>query len=286
MPKFKNHPILERRLKSSARYVADSFRSIQASRLGESQILMPSFIGIGAPRAASTWLHDRLTAHPQVFVPHRKELHFFDAEASNDVYKFASLSDRDRQLYATFFQRGVGLVRGEITPAYSCLPRDRVAQIAKFLPKIKVIYILRNPVDRAWSGIRRRCWYGEGKKANQVSPDELMRIARSKSLLIRGDYRRNITVWESEVPSDRIHYMFYDDIADDGVREIQKLCDFIGISSSEVATQEDTDKVVNNAPVSTIPRDVKDYLRSYYLSDKAFLEAKFGRDLSAWYDVS
>lgn len=283
MPKLKNHPILERWLKTTVRHSRDSFRGMQASLLREEKILMPDFLGIGAPRAASTWLHSRLSEHPEIYLPHRKELHFFDAEEISGKYSFEALSKADRRVYATYFQRGMGLTRGEITPAYSCLPSSRVAQIARFLPDVRVVYILRNPIDRAWSGIRRRCWYGKGKKADQLPASELMKIASTDSLLIRGDYRRNIGVWENEIPSDRIHYIFYDDISEDGTRELKKLCRFLKVSADHLPKKTAIDRVVNEAPTSTIPEEVTQHLRNYYSKDKSYLETKFNRDLGDWY---
>lgn len=281
--KFKNHPRLELWMKRFVRRSRDSVRRIQASSLSESQLMLPDFLGIGAPRAASTWLHSQLSLHPDVYIPHRKELHFFDQLNSSGGFKYDISSLRDRRLYATFFREGKGRLRGEITPAYSCLPPERVSDIVQFLPDVKIIYILRNPVERAWSGMRRRCWYGEGKTADKVAPDTLLKMAKLESLLIRGDYRRNIDVWESQVSQDRIHYIFYDDISADGSAELDKLCRFLGIAEDHFPKPEKIDKIVNEAPGSAIPDVIRDELRAYYVSDQSYLEAKFNRDLSSWY---
>ena len=281
--KLKNSPLLEAWLKKLVRNSRDSVRNLQASALPESRIFVPDFLGIGAPRAASTWLHTRLSSHPEVYLPHRKELHFFDQLDSQGKFKYDPGSIRDRRLYATFFQGGKKLTKGEITPAYSCLPQERVEDIVRLMPGVKIIYILRNPVERAWSGIRRRCWYGEGKKADEVSRDKLIEISKEESLLIRGDYRRNINVWEMALHPANIHYMFYDDISENGVAELEKLCRFLGVTTGFFSAQDRGDKVVNEAPVSRIPEEVFDHLMNYYRPDKAFLEQKFSRDLSAWY---
>lgn len=105
---------------------------------------LPDFLGIGAPRCGSTWLHDLLASHPKIYVPtDRKEVRFFD------VYY-----DRGLQWYERFFpadeQVGQFQAIGEITPGYlycqSC--PGRIADIGSV---DKLLLILRNPVDRAYS---------------------------------------------------------------------------------------------------------------------------------------
>ena len=104
---------------------------------------LPTFIGIGVPRAGTTWLHALLESHPEVYVPQRrKELFFF-----NLYY------DRGLSWYKKFFppdsEAGRYRAIGEITPHYfygSTCP-ERMAR----LPVEKLLLMLRNPIDRAWS---------------------------------------------------------------------------------------------------------------------------------------
>jgi hypothetical protein len=104
---------------------------------------LPTFLGIGVPRAGTTWLHAVLESHPEVYVPRRrKELHFF-----NRYY------DCGLSWYEQFFPPDSEASRyraiGEITPHYfygSACP-ERIAK----LPVEKLLLTLRNPIDRAWS---------------------------------------------------------------------------------------------------------------------------------------
>jgi hypothetical protein len=104
---------------------------------------LPTFLGIGVPRAGTTWLHEALGSHPDVYVPvRRKELSYFD------LYYH-----RGDRWYQKFFPRGTDAGRyralGEITPYYFYGPDcpERIAALK--IPKL--ILILRQPVDRAWS---------------------------------------------------------------------------------------------------------------------------------------
>lgn len=99
---------------------------------------LPNFLIIGAMKAGTTALYQYLEQHPQVYMSPIKETDFF-------------LRDRNIEEYTTFFQ-GVGNQKaiGEASPGY--LARSKACErIARHLPDIKLIAILRNPVERAYS---------------------------------------------------------------------------------------------------------------------------------------
>lgn len=101
---------------------------------------LPDFLGIGAQKAGSTWLHANLGRHPQLFLPPEKELHYFD------WFRVPTL-----RRYAARFAPAGGRLAGEITPGYSALPPYRIRRVRALLPEARVLLLLRDPVDRAWS---------------------------------------------------------------------------------------------------------------------------------------
>lgn len=121
---------------------------------GGRDLTLPTFLGIGVPRAGTTWLHELLDSHPGVYVPtHRKEVRFFDLYYERGV-----------QWYEKFFPPEGEARRyqaiGEISPGYLYCPRcpERIESIPSIT---KLILILRNPVDRAYSAYGRRVRYRE-----------------------------------------------------------------------------------------------------------------------------
>ncbi|MEL6539123.1 MAG: sulfotransferase [Bacteroidota bacterium] len=142
----------------------------------------PDFICIGAQKAGTTWLHHQLNQHPEVWMPPVKELHFFDQQdVSRRIYLLFRKGRRKRttinQLrrvvrgdeprwmltylftkrtpsnYTKLFYPQEYQISGECTPAYARLELEAVAKIAQLEPQPKIIYLLRNPVDRAWSQV-------------------------------------------------------------------------------------------------------------------------------------
>lgn len=102
--------------------------------------LLPNFLCIGAQRAGTTWLYHNLKQHPEIFLPDVKELRFFNYNYDNGLEKYQSYFTEiaDEKAY------------GEITPDYYRQP-EALKRIAKDLPDVKLIFIMRNPIERAFS---------------------------------------------------------------------------------------------------------------------------------------
>jgi len=105
---------------------------------------LPTFLGLGAMKCGTSWLHVQLEEHPEVYVPYqRKEIHYFD-----------ELFHNGSEWYQKFFPAPDELHKykawGEITPEYLLIPEvpRRIHQLA---PDCKFIVFLRNPADRLFS---------------------------------------------------------------------------------------------------------------------------------------
>jgi hypothetical protein len=105
---------------------------------------LPSFIGIGAERCGSTWLHLLLSQHPKIYVPkQRKELDFFNINFVKGLDWYESFFP-DHERAASY-----GAI-GEISPRYLNSP-ECAERIASMSSVEKLIAILRHPIDRAYS---------------------------------------------------------------------------------------------------------------------------------------
>ena len=110
----------------------------------EAAMTLPTFLGIGAARSGTTWLHELLVSHPDIYVPtRRKEVRFFD-----------QYFERGLHWYQEFFppDSGAGQYRaiGEISPGYYRCP-SCPARIASIPSITSLILMVRNPMDRAYS---------------------------------------------------------------------------------------------------------------------------------------
>lgn len=102
----------------------------------------PDFIVIGAMKSATTTLHEQLARQPGIFMSHPKEPNFFSDDA---VYA------RGWGWYGSLFQpAGMDDLRGESSTHYTKLPTHprTVDRMARDLPRLKLIYVMRHPIDR------------------------------------------------------------------------------------------------------------------------------------------
>lgn len=153
--------------------------------------MFPHFVCIGAQKAGTTWLHSNLRKHQELWLPPIKEIHYFDYKENNfspalkqQFFDNSRQNRRWRRIainrlkvnckspniqrllwdrnylfnrqnnddwYSSLFELGRGKIIGEITPAYSTLNSSSVAHIHKLMPELKIIFMMRNPIERAWS---------------------------------------------------------------------------------------------------------------------------------------
>jgi sulfotransferase family protein len=101
---------------------------------------LPTFLIVGAPKSGTTALAAYLAEHPEVFMSADKELHFFDDnyERGLDWYR------------SNFAEAGDARAVGEATPTYYLHPRT-LERMAEVLPDARLVALVRNPIDAAWS---------------------------------------------------------------------------------------------------------------------------------------
>lgn len=243
----------------------------------------PDFLVIGAARSATGWLFKRLSAHPAIFVPRGKEVHFFDAQKNDGSYVFNLKSPGHWRWYWMHFRKAGDRTCGDMTPKYAILPEPRVAEIASHLPDKRIIYSIRDPIDRAWSGLRHRLWHGKGLKADQLGEDDLIGRIMHPEILAKGDHRSVIEKWEKYYGSDNFKCIFYDDVINSPGELLDGLYRFLAVDPA--MAPEDSEKIkqrVNAVPGAGIPAGVREILSEYYGEQIPYLEDKFNRRLDGW----
>jgi len=143
-------------------------------------VTLPNFLVVGAMKAGTTTLQHILARHPDVFMA-RLEAHFFDKD---DNYR------RGLDWYAQHFEGAEGKTAiGEKTPTYSYLPAA-AERIHTHFPDIKLVWLFRDPVKRAYSNY----WHAVKRGEEPLSFEEAVgqeeeRIQRN---IFRGYVRRSI----------------------------------------------------------------------------------------------
>lgn len=182
---------------------------------------VPDFVGVGVQKAGTSWWYQCLTDHPLVFHPPRvpKERHFFSDPALAEV---GPTDLRDR--YASQFPRPPGAITGEWTPRYlyDGWPMRLLATCA---PQARILVLLRDPLERCYSGLRHQL--DRGRVPRQQHVDE----ATERSL-----YGQQLRDLLSTVDEERVLVQQYERCVLGPDKELARMFRFLGLPVAEVAS--------------------------------------------------
>lgn len=185
---------------------------------------LPTFLGIGAPKAGTTWLYNLLVEHPQVYVSQRlKEVSYF-----NRNY------DRGQAWYESFFpdesEASAYCALGEVTPSYlhceQCPERIDI-----LLDNPKLIAILRSPADRAWSNylFRVRLDNYQGSFENY--------LVEYPGGIRRSYYAQAIRNYLTTFARDQLLILIFEQVFDDIAGARDQIAGFLEINAGDFPAQ-------------------------------------------------
>lgn len=252
-----------------ARVHADAARSLAVRGLARPRRL-PSFLGIGAQKAGTTWLHANLAGHPQLFLPAPKELHWFDWNWH-----------RSPAAYARWFEDAGARIHGEITPAYAILPAEQVAMATRLMPQVRLIFLMRDPIERAWSQAQMNLLRHGGRAAESVADAEWREHLSSPAVIDRSRYCAALDRWSGPVPASRIMTAFFEEISLDPGALLHRACAFLGADPHPGAPPAATG-VVNAGEGVAMPEIARRVLVGHLGEELIELDRRFGGPAAAW----
>lgn len=174
---------------------------------------LPNFLYIGPDKAGSSWLHDVLIGHPQIFLTPAKDLYFFDRYFDKGVEWYAAHFDR-----ATAQHRVVG----EVCQDYLFDP-DVPERIAAVLDRPRFMVTLRDPVDRAFSSYLYMLKMGQ-------QPGSFADALRTRPELIdHGRYGSGLQRFVNTFGIDTVYVAVFDDLVADPQLFITELLHWLGL---------------------------------------------------------
>ncbi|MGH7963931.1 MAG: sulfotransferase domain-containing protein [Candidatus Binatia bacterium] len=255
--------------------------------------LLPDFIIIGAQRCGTTSLHRYLTEHPCIAPAFRKEVHFFDKNFPKGPAWYRE--HFPSRLYKHYLKKvhGREMITGEASVYYMFhpLPAERVAQL---LPRVKLIALLRNPVDRAYSH-----YHHEARKGRETLPfeeaveKEQERLGgerekilasdgkyesfpyRRYSYLARGAYAEQLQQWLRWFPVEQILLLRSEDFNRDPATVLAHTLRFLGVPDDW--RPQDYPKY-NSAAYSPMAPATRNRLRAYFAPHNHRLQELTGRN--------
>ena len=190
----------------------------------KSNNFLPDFLCIGTQRSGTTWLFENIRQHPQIYLPYKKELNFFSEINGNYA--------KGIEWYKNFFKDAPPqAVKGEITPEYLLDPKSSL-KIFDSIGPIKIIAILRNPLDRAFSS------YGKGLREGDwdVGFNEFIK-SNMDYCIDRGQYHRHLKPYIEIFGQKNILIKIYEDIKIDPYAFLKEVYTFLNVDPEFMSTQ-------------------------------------------------
>lgn len=198
---------------------------------------LPNFLVIGAAKSGTTSLYEYLRQHPEVFLPDLKEPRFFafegeDIEDSDPVNRRTVTNLAD---YASLFEgaEGYGAI-GEVSPAY--LPcAEAPERIHRHLGEVKLVALLREPVERAYSHFLFAVQKGfepEGVTFEEAIREPTVRVGnrvRRRPYVSTGFYARHLERYYARFPADAIRVYLFEDLTDDPLAFARDVFEFLEV---------------------------------------------------------
>jgi hypothetical protein len=233
---------------------------------------MLSFLGIGAQKAGTTWLYEQLKHHPQLAFPLRKEAHFWNrphdaAAVANYLGRFAA----------------VNAVAGEITPAYGILPIETIQEIHHHAPHLRLIYLIRNPIERAWSSALMALQRAE-MTIDEASDGWFMDHFHSAGSRQRGDYQTCLQHWCGVFPNEQLLVLRFEQIVTEPEALLNRCFQHLGVTGLEPERlrEHGCRERVFAGPGYALRPNLKLGLRTLYQDQIEKLARYLDIDLSTW----
>jgi hypothetical protein len=250
---------------------------------------LPDFIVIGVQKGGTSSLFTYLDHHPQLILPTVKEIHFFDLNYSKGIEWYKS------HFPLKFFHAGCRT--GEATPYYIFYPLA-AKRVLDHCPNAKMIVLLRNPVDRAYShymmqfnrkidpatsfedavALETERLTGE---LDKMQTDESYRSFNFQkySYLSRGLYARQLKQWLRYFKHEQFLFLRSEDFFENPERELLQIYKFLGIKARLPSDLNP----VNSNEYEPIKEETRAVLNAFFAHDKQDLAIMLGKKF-LWQD--
>ncbi|MEL6493889.1 MAG: sulfotransferase domain-containing protein [Cyanobacteria bacterium J06623_7] len=183
----------------------------------------PAFITIGAAKSGTTTLYEYLCRHPQIYLSTPKEPDFFSLDSN-----YAQGLD---SYYALFAAAQPHQVCGEGSTTYSRLHQhpQTVERLYRELPEVKLIYIMRQPVDRAYSFYIHRFKGALYKPEQAVEPTFEATIEQQSEFIESSYYYEQISRYLELFPRESFLFLLMEDLIEQPEATLKQILTFIGV---------------------------------------------------------
>lgn len=239
--------------------------------------ILPSFIIIGAQRCGTTSLYDYLSHHPQIIPSPVKELFYFDDYYTRPIEWYKSFFPTEKEREKLERDLVASVITGEASPSYFFHPYA-AKRIKETLPDVKLILVLRDPIERAYSHYnhikrlnREPLSFEEAleKELERITPD-VEKLARDEnykadqrrdySYLTRGYYAKQLKEWYKHFPKEQLLIIQSEEFYRETPKVYDEIVEYLGLNSYTLPTFE----AKNALKYAKMAPETKEKLKAYF----------------------
>jgi hypothetical protein len=281
--------ILKQGIHRLLRVATGTGRRCKARSRGDHIARLPTFLIIGAAKGGTTSLYHYLNDHPAVYMSPVKEPHYFSYHGrvpkTPDTQEITRLLPPEtRQLrtmadYSGLFEgaNSEHVALGEASTGYLC-GAGTPANVRSHLPETKLIALLRDPAERAWSEFMMMRRFGQEPEGNLLN---IVRQRVDTRYLALGQYAEALDRWYAEFPREQVRVHLFEDFTNDTATVVIDVLQFIDVDASvplDLSTHHNNRQ--GNEP--QLDAETRAALIEHFRQDIQRLEEILDRDLGHW----
>ena len=251
-------------------------------------VTLPKMLCIGSQKCGTSWLYYNLRQHPDIFFPSvlpgepdwfSKEVHFFNRD---DRF------NKGLEFYSRRYEN-MGSNHGcDITPNYCLINRDRIHCIKEAMPHVRIILMIRNPVDRLWSGTCHHFVEKYGLRGADEATfrsfyeqhhQEFANHIRDTTAISFGKYSEIIDRWTCHFDPQQFMIIFFGAIKSEPKELLQRIFAFLGLHREVDLESFPYRRVTNQKSLIPMPDGLREIASTIYRQETALLRERFGTDV-------
>ena len=234
-------------------------------------------------------------------MPPRKELHYFNERGhapatttprnqdERDVRFFEKLQRLgtqhwlDLENYGQLFAAKGSLLSGDITPAYCMLPDEIIGMILRYFPRLKVIFMARDPVERAWSQLSLAVRKGGIPAFDVTDPEEVIPQLLHPLVVLRSSPSTIVARWRRQVAAEQLRIFFFDELQNNPAELRRSVIAFLGGDPEKpggrLRPEQNSSAAKKKLPLSA---EVRAALAKFFARELQACAAELGGPATTW----
>jgi len=260
----------------------------------DDQQSLPNFLIVGANKAGTTSLAYYCSQHPDIFIPEIKEPMFFTSTRKGEIHENPSLVKPyfsfTLKEYSELFSQAKEPLRGEASTSYLANPSCAL-WINKIIPDSKIIAVIRNPIERAFSSYKMYHGNGIEKRTFEKAIIHEMEVGvdgmrQGQHYLKLGMYSHQLSVFRKFFPDEQLFIGDFGRYNDDTIGFLKDVYNFLGVNKfvpPDLQRLNTTSSHYgNNEVIPSLDRALSKKIAKYFESDINTLQKMVEFDVLNW----